>query len=169
MSSKQGKGNDMSQKMNCLEYQKSILELYKVHVEMANNISIRRQSTNSFFLSINTGTIALIGYILSNRNIDTKLFFCSAASIAGILLCYFWYRQICSYKVINSAKFKIIQEMETKLEFQPYTDEWKILGQSINKEKYLPMTTIEKQVTYIFASLYVIIILWAILWPVLSK
>ena len=39
------------------------LEQYKLYVEMADRISARRQTANSFFLSVNTAIVALLGYL----------------------------------------------------------------------------------------------------------
>ena len=36
------------------EYQNHLLEQYKLYVQMADKISERRQSANSFFLTVNT-------------------------------------------------------------------------------------------------------------------
>ena len=44
-------------------YKAHLLEQYKLYVEMADRISARRQTANSFFLSINTAIIALISYL----------------------------------------------------------------------------------------------------------
>jgi hypothetical protein len=38
-----------------------LLEQYKLYIEMADRISSRRQSANSFFLSLNTTLVALGG------------------------------------------------------------------------------------------------------------
>ena len=39
----------------------ALLEQYKLYVEMADRISARRGLTNSFFLTLNTGIVALVG------------------------------------------------------------------------------------------------------------
>src|ERR1700731_2937994 len=39
------------------------LEQYKLYLQMVDKIGDRRQSANSFFLSINTGLCALLGYM----------------------------------------------------------------------------------------------------------
>src|SRR5215211_423888 len=47
------------------EYQNHLLEQYKLYVQMADKISERRQSANSFFLTINTALIAFLGLVAS--------------------------------------------------------------------------------------------------------
>ena len=40
----------------------TLLEQYKLYVEMANAVSTRRERANAFALSMNTGVVVLIGY-----------------------------------------------------------------------------------------------------------
>ena len=44
-----------------------LLEQYKLYLEMADRISSRRQSANSFFLSLNTALVALVGSALVRK------------------------------------------------------------------------------------------------------
>jgi hypothetical protein len=39
------------------------IEQYKLYLEMADRISSRRQSANSFFLTLNTALVALVSYL----------------------------------------------------------------------------------------------------------
>jgi len=80
------------------------LEIYKVYVGTADKISERRQTANSFFLSINTVVIGLVSYLQAGSGTKPFLGFYLLVSTAGILICYMWYRLILSYKQINSGK-----------------------------------------------------------------
>ncbi len=44
-----------------LQYRADLLDIYKLYVEMADRISQRRQSANSFFLTLNSVIVALVG------------------------------------------------------------------------------------------------------------
>lgn len=46
------------------EYHAHALEQYKLCVEMADRISRRRQAAHAFFLTVNAGLIALLGWAL---------------------------------------------------------------------------------------------------------
>jgi len=85
-------------------------------------------------------------------------------SIAGMLICYSWYRLIRSYKDLNSGKFKVVHEIEKLLPISPFDDEWEILGRGKDKTKYLPFTKIEMWVPWIFFTLHAIIFLMSIAW-----
>lgn len=88
------------------EYRSHVLEVYRVYVEMADKISSRRETANSFFLTLNTAVIGLSGYLsaipATTRIIDARV----PIAIAGIAIAYLWYRIIRSYRDLNSAKFR---------------------------------------------------------------
>ncbi len=132
------------------DYKAHCLEIYKLYVEKADAISSRRQSANSFFLAVNTAVLGVIGYV--GRSDDgTKL----AVGIAGVLLCYFWYRLIRSYEQINTGKFEIILEIENELPLSPYDAEWERLGRGKNPTLYKPFTRTEMVVPWIFLICHV--------------
>ena len=137
-------------------YKPHLLEQYKVYVEMADRISARRQTANSFFLSVNTAIIALIAYV--NFGSD-KTDFYWLVSLAGMILCYMWYRLIRSYKGLNTAKFKVVHEMEQKLPFAPYDIEWDKAGRGENPKLYLPFTHTEMIIPWVFFAVHVVVFL----------
>lgn len=141
-----------------------LLEQYKLYVEMADRISHRRQTANSFFLSINTAVIALVGYL--NTAIETKSMagFVWPVALAGIVICYLWYRLIRSYRDLNTGKFKVIHMIEEKLPIKPYDAEWEVLGRGERKDLYLPFTHIEIAVPWVFIALHAFILLCYIPW-----
>lgn len=139
------------------------LEIYKIYVGSADKISERRQIANSFFLSINTAIVGLISYLQAGSNEKTFLGFYLLVSIAGMFICYMWYRLILSYKQINSGKFKIIHQIEEQLPLSPYGAEWEILGQGEDPKKYLPFTYIEILVPWVFFGLHAVLFVKSIL------
>ena len=119
-------------------YKSHILEMYKLYVEMADRISSRRQTANSFFLTINSAIIGFVGYIkISEINEYNWII-----EVAGIFLCYVWYRLVRSYKDLNSGKFKVIHEIEKELPLSPYDAEWEAIGRGKNPNLYLPFTNL---------------------------
>lgn len=138
------------------DYEKIVLEQYKLFVEMADRISSRRQAANSFFLTINTFLITVIGYsgIKSANILSDCLSF--VISIAGMILCYTWFRIIRSYKDLNTAKFNVIHEIEKLLPISPYDAEWEAVDRGKNPKLYLPFTHVETKIPWIFFVLYVL-------------
>lgn len=144
------------------KFQDHCLEIYKMYVEATNQISDRRQAANSFFLSINTAIVGLVGYVQSDSSRKTFLLFYLLISIAGMLISYTWYRLILSYQQINSGKFKVIHLIEEELPLSPYDAEWETLGRGDNPKKYLPFTQIEIIVPWVFFGINVVLFLSAI-------
>ena len=151
-------------------YRHHFLAIYQLYVEMADRISSRRQSANSYFLSMNTAIIALVGYVqLTSQTSSTASFFWSVP-VTGMVLCFLWYRLVRAYKNLNSGKFKVIHEMEKMLPLKPYDAEWVALGKGKRPDLYLPFTRIEMVVPWVFFSMHLLVLLTAIPWQnVLSK
>ncbi len=137
-------------------YKPHLLEQYKLYVEMADRISSRRQSANSFFLSVNTAIIALISYINWESANDSSFYW--LVSLAGMALCFMWYRLVRSYKDLNTAKFKVIHEMEAKLPVAPYDSEWEKVGKGKNSKLYLPFTHIEIYIPWVFFVIHAFVL-----------
>ena len=127
-----------------------------MYVEMADRISTRRQTANSFFLTINSAIVALVGYVSAVADNGT-IFFYALVSFAGMILSYLWYRLVLSYKQMNSGKFKVIHAIEAMLPIRPYEAEWDALGRGKNPDLYKPFTRIEIFVPWVFFSLHALV------------
>lgn len=147
-----------------LENKKDIIEQYKLYVEMADRISSRRLTANSFFLSVNTAIVAIVGLIARNNGIDqSRDLFCLVA-IAGIVLSYMWYRLVRSYRDLNTAKFKVIHLIENNLPLRPYDAEWEAVGRGKKSKLYLPFTHIEVGVPWMFLLIHLVLLIRATHW-----
>lgn len=144
-----------------------LIEQYKTYLEMADRISSRRQSANSFFVTLNAAIIALVGYV--NFEDEKATAFYWLISIAGVTLSYMWYRLIRSYKDLNSAKFKVIYEIEAKLPISPYAAEWEAVGRGKNPKLYLPFTHIEIYIPWVFFTIHSFVFLMCLPWSCLLK
>lgn len=123
-----------------------LLEQYKLIADNAERITERRQTMNNYYLGINSFLVSVSSYLTI-----TGLFFLKLAiPILGIGLSVIWWKNINSYKQLNSAKFKIIHELETYLPANAYAKEHEYL----NKGGYYGLTNIEKKVPWVFMVLY---------------
>lgn len=146
------------------DYRAHYIEIYKLYVEMADRISSRRQSANSFFLSVNTAIIAVVSYIQLGLSKGENGDFYWLISLAGMALCYMWYRLIRSYKDLNSGKFKVVHSIEQNLPISPYDAEWESIGRGKNAKLYLPFTRVEMVVPWIFFVLHSVVFIRVIPW-----
>jgi len=133
------------------------IEQYKIYVDTAEKNSSRRLTANSFFLTLNTGLSALLGYMSSFKGIDSVVAQ-AAVPTAGIILSYFWYRLIISYREMNRAKFKVIHEMEEKLPFRAFEAEWEAVDRGNNPKKYRPYTNIESSIPWVFIAIHALLL-----------
>ncbi len=135
-------------------YQNHMLEQYKMYVEMADRISQRRNLTNVFCLTLCSSIITVIGFSLVNILAITAVvlpFF----SALGVVLSVTWWWLLRSYRNLNSAKYKVIGQLEEKLPASPYWGaEWKELGEGKSLKKYLPLTVLEQFVPILFLLFY---------------
>ncbi len=147
-----------------VEPNSSQLEIYKLSVEMADRISARRLTANSFFLTINTGIIAFAGYLSLSAEKQLAVGQYWIVALAGVILCYMWYRLIRSYAGLNKAKFDVIHEMEKDLPYKIFDAEWVAVGEGKDPKKYLPFTRIEMTVPWVFLMIHAIVFFKAIPW-----
>lgn len=149
------------------KYIEHLLEQYKIYIESAEKISDRRQKTNEFFLGLNTGLVALLGFVATRTSESEIRLILAVSAIAGIVVCYLWYRIIQSYKGLNGGKFRVIHAIEARLPLALYDTEWEMLGRGENKALYWPFTHLELRVPWIFISIYAILLVsgvWDIVW-----
>jgi hypothetical protein len=130
-----------------------LLDQYKLYVEMADRISNRRATANSYFLSVNSAILAFVGY-LSSKETGEYLWL---LALAGITLSYLWEALIRSYSNLNTAKFLVIHKIEKRLPISPYDAEWEAMGRGLNSKLYKPITHIERGVPYVFIVLHLIV------------
>ena len=133
-------------------YQQHLLEQYKIFVTATENISNRRQTANSFFVTINTVLISFTSY--SNAYGKTGLSALLLASFAGLFISFMWYRLIRSYTDLNGAKFKVIKEIESHLPLNPFEAEWEAVGRGKDPTLYLPFTSVEANIPRVFMFLH---------------
>lgn len=143
-------------------YKNHLIEQYKLYVEMADRISSRRLTASSFFLSINTALISILGFIKLDREVININYLVLLMCFCGMILSYLWYRLTRSYRDLNFGKFQVIHKIEELLPIRPYEEEWNQLGQGKDRKKYLPFTHIEVYVPWVFLGIYLIIILYSL-------
>lgn len=137
-----------------------LLEQYKLYVEMADRISQRRATANTYFLSLNSAILGFVGYLSVK---DTGEYNWMLAC-GGLALCLLWSRLILSYMHLNTAKFKVIHNIEKRLPISPYEAEWDAMEQGKNPKLYRPLTHIERAVPIVFAILHLIVLIRSFPW-----
>lgn len=123
---------------------KLLFEQYKLYVEMANDVSERRDKTNKFYVTLMSLLLTVFG-IISSITKDSILFI-----IPLLIMIFFnivWMKNIESYSTLNRGKFDVINEIEKQLPAKGFTIEWELMElynyQKLTKvEKYIPLICI---------------------------
>jgi len=142
------------------KYQAHLLDQYKLYVEMADRVSSRRLSTNSYFLSINSAILAFLGYVTSKNSNE----YLCLLGISGIPISILWFFSITSYRDLNTAKFKVIHQIEKQLPLSLYYAEWNAMGCGKNPALYRPLSHIERIVPWVFFVLHLYVFIRTFPW-----
>lgn len=132
-----------------------VLEQYKLYVEMADRVSQRRAWANTFFLSLNTAIITLVGVLWVNGPVEHPWWLLIPL---GALLgqCIAWYYLVRSYRLLNSAKYEVVGALEERLPASPYwRAEWWALGEGNDRRRYWPLSHLEQWIPIFFACAYI--------------
>ena len=130
------------------EEKSALLSQWQTCVEMANSVSQRRDTMSNIFVTLNLAIVAAISI-----NWDVKSLF---ILVAGIVVSVIWLLFIRNYKLLNTEKFNVINDIEKKLPVKPFNDEWKRLEKN---KKYQDGTKLEKILPIMFIVLYLIAII----------
>ena len=124
--------------------QHELLELYKLHAELADRVIQRREGANRLYAGLLTGftafAIALLRFGAFHALMDTVLFIGGAV---GASLSVSWYIVIRSYRQLNTGKFRALHELEKKLPYPFFTREWELLAEGKDRSRYWKLTVVE--------------------------
>ena len=140
------------------KYSDHFLEQYKLYVEMTDRVSQRREQANRFYVSL----VAAIGALLLvlarfgvADGVWPMVFMASGAF--GAALSLVWFVNIKSYRLLNSAKYEVINKMEEQLPVAGYSDEWDMLRSRNRVVGPLGLSGVEQFVPAIFIVLFLLV------------
>ena len=129
-----------------------ILEMYKLTVEMADRVSARRAGANAYFISVQGALVAALGFLASRAPAVQARYLVAIAAV-GVITSVAWFLLLRSYRDLNRAKFRVINDIETKLPIQPFADEWVELKRDPVKRwrpRYAELSTVERVIPSLF-------------------
>jgi hypothetical protein len=133
-----------------------ILEQYKLCVEMADRLSARRGLTNSFFLTLNLAMVSAITSVSSKLSTGSGIFVPTVALLVMCGECFVWFCTLRSYRLLNKAKYSIIEVLEERLPARAYSKgEWHAIVRSGQHGRYVRLTSAEQAMPLLFALAYV--------------
>ncbi len=126
-----------------------LLEIYKLHAELADRVSQRREGANRLHVSLLSGFLVFLAALLrfGSGEIPTSILLLFAG-IIGMSISGSWYVVIRSYRQLNRGKFDALYEMEQKLDYPFFKREWELL------KVYWKLTIVETILPSIFFLLF---------------
>ena len=121
-----------------------LLDIYKLHAELADRVSQRREGANRLYVSLLVGlavfAAAILRFSTDSISVDTVLIW---TSILGAMLTLSWYVTIRSYRQLNAGKFRVLQDLERHLAYPFFTKEWEVLTEGQSRRIYWKLTVVE--------------------------
>ena len=135
-----------------------LIEQYKMFQKSSEDLVSRRQSVNSFYITVNSAIVALTGVVMGLIEMPVKLLVALFMCLSGSILAISWMKILEAYGTLNAAKMKVICLIEKKLPVALYDVEWQVMSDKLNNKKYVSFTKREKRIPVIFLILYAIVI-----------
>ena len=147
------------------EDRRELLEIYKLHAELADRVSQRREGANRLYVSLLTAILVLLAAFLryGAGAIPVKAIL-TAGGVLGALLSASWYIVIRSYRQLNAGKFDALHELEEKLAYPFFKREWELLEEGRNRSRYWKLTVVETglPIGFFLLSAAAVVIAWAV-------
>jgi hypothetical protein len=134
-------------------FQEDLLEQYKLYVDSAQKVSEKRISTGNYLLTVCSTLLTVFGIAATLRVLGA---WHVVIPIAGFLVSVTWFSLVMSYRDLNTAKFKVIHELENYLPAGLFRYEWHTCEHGRGKA-YKPITHLERWIPLIFAVVYLVL------------
>ncbi len=130
-----------------------LLEIYKLHAELADRVSQRREAANRLHIGILSGLGLAAGIFIESGIAESLNFVFLAVGILGSVISASWWVVIRSYRQLNSGKFKALDELENEIAFPFFRREWEILKAGKKRNRYSEITNVETFLPVVFGGL----------------
>lgn len=145
-------------------------EQYGIYVEMAEKLVDRRAEVNRLYLTLNTAIVGAIGFLL--KPVDSAVSaegsfstFLLGLGGTGFLVCFVWRSILKSQRRLIGFKFHVIHQMEDRLPFSPYRDEWRAMTAPLTKDsengksnRKISFARFELYLPLVFVALYALFV-----------
>ena len=104
--------------------QQTLLEIYKLHAQLADRVSQRREGANRLYVTLLVGLLVFVATLLrfGPPTLDDSVVLVAAGAF-GALFTVSWWIVIQSYRQLNSDKFRVLHDLESTLPFRFFVRE----------------------------------------------
>ena len=148
--------------------QNQLLEIYKLHTQLASSASIWRTATNRFYQLTLSGILLFFITVVQHKDkilsdelsdkLTTEILIIGLGYI-GLFLSWIWFVSIDTHLDSISRKYEVLKELEAKLEFQFITHEWELLGKNRKNSTYRKLAFREVLMPYFFYGSFFLLFL----------
>lgn len=131
-----------------LHNKEALLRQYELMVNSTTQVTNWRQTTNGFYLTVNTTLLAIVAFVYGSAPLITSI----TMSVMGISISILWHQSIDYYRKTNGAKFKVINEIEKYLPIKMF----KLERDNFEQKRSRKATQIEQYIPIIFAVAYAV-------------
>ena len=160
--------------------QDRLLEQYKTYLDTIARSAEERLHINELFMTINNFLATILtglgGYTVFSGNSSLALLL-FILSIMGYAFSRVWHLYLTNYTTVNSAKWKVVYDMEEKFRFtyHPFQEEWSGKGELESKEGnppdylswlwtssggYYKTSKVEGALPKLFGGIYIVLMLF---------
>ena len=133
-----------------------LLEEYKLYAQQKDNFVDRNFSTNRFYMI--AFVVIILAMIFTGSVVFMEKFSATILfSAIGMAICALWWMNVDSYNTLIKIKFaNVIEQIEEKLPFKPYTEERKGIEEFRNKKIFM-FSDIQKLISILGALFFFVI------------
>jgi len=136
------------------------LEEYKLAATHVDKLLDRRQSTTSFYLSVNTGIAAVVGLLLKDVELH-GIWMISAVLLllsTGVIACWLWRSILHQYEILLEWWYARLRELEAEMpdSARLITQEYQDLYVDAEPARHIGMTKRELALNRVFTGLYLL-------------
>ena len=135
-------------------YHAHVLEMYKLHTEMADRVSQRRGLMNRLYTTAHVALIVLGTKLWIDQEFPLISVF--VFSILGLCFAWVWRLNIVSYQQLNAAKFEALDLLEKELPLPFY----KIEQAAYSKKKRKDFSSIETTIPWVLCAGYALFLVF---------
>ena len=144
--------------------QDQLLDIYKLHAELADRVSQRREGANRLYVSLHVGLVVFVAALLRFGFGDApEGLVLGTVGGVGALLSVSWFVVIRSYRQLNTEKFRVLHELEKRLPYQFFTLEWDPEAKGGKSNRYWKLTHVEVTLPVIFFAMFLALIAYSVL------
>lgn len=148
---------------------KELFEQYKIYLQTSESLVSRRQTVNSFYISVNAAMLSIAGAVSAVcSDKSAKIMVVCVIALVGIILDISWIYILEAYGTLNASKMKVLSIIEKQLPARLYDAEWEVMSDKMSNRRYVSFTDSEKRIPYLFGIVYLLIVIATVLYLALA-